>query len=73
MYSIVDSEDPAKWAEAIQGIRDRHRVVLQENIILKEHHSKKYCWKTQCEELVDRLWKMVYGKVSRLFPFKFLL
>ena len=72
-YSIVDSEDPAKWAEAIQGIRDRHRVVLQENIILKEHYSKKYCWKTQCEELVDRLWKMVYGKVSRLFPFKFLL
>ena len=23
-YSIVDSEDPAKWAEAIQGVRDRH-------------------------------------------------
>ena len=67
-YSIVDSEDPAKWAELIQGVRDRHRVVLQENIILKDHYSKKYCWKTQCKELVDILWKMVYGKVSPMFP-----
>ncbi|XP_067020801.1 uncharacterized protein [Acropora muricata] len=61
LYSIVDSEDPAKWAEAIQGVRVRHKVVLQENKILKEHYSKDYCWKKQCEELVDRLWKMVYG------------
>ena len=62
-YSIVDSEDPAKWAECVEGVRDRHRVVLRENKMLKEHYSKEYCWKTQCEELVDRLWKMVYGKV----------
>ena len=63
-YSIVYSEVPARWAEAIQGVHDRHRVVLQENKILKEHYSKDYCWKKLCEELVDRLWKMVYGKVS---------
>ena len=66
LYSIVDSEEPAKWAEAIQGVRDRHKVVLEENKILKEHYSKKYCWKKQCEEFIDRLWKMVYGKVSPL-------
>ena len=71
LYSIVDSEDPAKWAEAIQGVRVRHKVVLQENKILKEHYSKDYCWKKQCEELVDRLWKMVYGKVSPLICFYF--
>ena len=70
-YSIVESEDPAEWAEAIQDVRDRHRVVLQENKILKEHYSKEYCWKTQCEELVDRLWKMVYGKVLPCFPLCF--
>ena len=68
-YSTVDSEVPAKWAEAIQGVRDRHRVVLEESKILKEHYSKKYCWKKQCEELIDRLWKMVYGKVSPLIGF----
>ena len=70
-YSIVDSEDAAKWAQAIQGVRDRYKVVLQENKILKEHYSKKYCWKTQCEELIDRLWKLVYGKVLPYFPLCF--
>ena len=65
-YSVVDSEDPSKWAECVEGVRDRHRVVLQENKMLKEQYRKKYCWKTQCEELVDRLWKMVYGKASPL-------
>ena len=62
-YSVVDSEDASNWAERVAGVRDRHRVVLRENKMLKEHYSKEYCWKTQCEELVDRLWKMVYGKV----------
>ena len=62
-YSVVDSEDPSKWAERVAGVRDKHKVVLQENKMLKEGYRKEYCWKTQCEKLVDRLWKMVYGKV----------
>ena len=62
-FSVVNSEDPSKWAQCVQRVRDRHRVVLKETKILREHYRKKYCWKTQCEELVDRLWKMVYGKV----------
>ena len=70
-YRIVDSEDPVKWAEAIQGVRDRHEVVLEESQMLKECYNKKYCWKKQCEELVHRLWKMVHGKVSPLFSLKF--
>ena len=70
-YSIVDSEDPAKWAEAIHYVRDRHRMVLLEHKLVKEHYSKEYCWKTQCEELIDRLWKMVYGKVLPCFPLCF--
>ncbi|XP_067021834.1 uncharacterized protein [Acropora muricata] len=60
-YSVVDSEDPSKWAECVEGVRERHKVVLRENKMLKEHYSKEYCWKTQCGELVDRLKKMVYG------------
>ena len=72
--SIVgDSGDPAKWAEAIEDVRDTHGVVLEGSKILKDHYSKKYCWKTQCKELVDRLWKMVYGKVSLLSLLKLLL
>ncbi|XP_074621186.1 uncharacterized protein LOC141879794 isoform X5 [Acropora palmata] len=60
-YSVVDSEDPSKWAECVQGVRDKYRVLLHENKMLREFYSKMYCWKTQCEELVDRLWKMVFG------------
>ena len=70
---IRDSGDPARWAEAIEDVRDRHGVVLEESKILRERYNKKYCWKTQCKELFDRLWKMVYGKVSPLFSLKFLL
>ena len=73
-YSIVgDSGDPAKWAEAIKAVRNRHKVVLGESETLKQYYSEKYCWKKQCEELVDRLLKMVYGKVCPLFSLKFLI
>ncbi|XP_015765567.1 PREDICTED: uncharacterized protein LOC107344434 [Acropora digitifera] len=61
-YSIVgDSGNPGKWAEAIEDVRDRHGLVLRENKMLIEHYSEEYCWKKQCGELVDRLWKMVYA------------
>ena len=51
--SIVgDSGNPARWAEAIEDVCDRHTVVLQESKILKEYYSKEYCWKTQCENLL---------------------
>ena len=71
-YSIVaDSGNPAKWAEAIQGVHGRHELVLEESQVLKDYYSKKYSWKKQCEELVHKLWKMVYGKLSPLFSLKF--
>ena len=64
---IVDSEDPGKWAEAIESVCVRHEVILKEIKLFKEQYSKGYCWKRQCEELVNRLWEMVCGKVSSLF------
>ena len=64
---IVDSEDPAKWAEAIESVRARHKVILGKIKQLKKQYSKKYCWKRQCEELVGRLQEMVCGRVSSLF------
>ena len=66
-YSIVDSEDPAEWAKGIQRVRGKHGVLLKESIMLKEVYGKEYCWKKQCEELIDTLWKMIYGKVLPLF------
>ena len=64
---IVYSEDPAKWPKKIEKVRVRHRAVLQENKILKENYGKEYCWKRQCQELVDRLWKMAYGRYHLCF------
>ena len=64
---IVDSEDPAKWAEAIESVRIRHKVILGKIKQLKKQYSKTYGWKRQCKELVDRLQEMVCGKVSSLF------
>ena len=66
-YFIVDSEDPAKWAEAIERVRIRHKIILKEIKLLKEEYGKEYCWKRQCVELVDRLREMICGKVSSLF------
>ena len=70
---VADSVNPARWAAAIENVCGRHELALGESKILKEHYSKKYCWKTQCEELVDRLWKIVFGKLSSLFSLKVLL
>ena len=65
--SIVDSDDPAKWAEAIEGVCVRHSVCLEENKMLRECYGKKYVWKTQCEALVERLWGMISDDQGTVF------
>ncbi|XP_044170453.1 uncharacterized protein LOC114951019 [Acropora millepora] len=57
--SIVDSDDPAKWAEAIERVCGRHRVCLEEIKMLRECYGKKYIWKTQCKALVEQLRRMI--------------
>ena len=65
--SIVDSDDPARWAEAIEGVCVRHSVCLEENKMLRECYGKKYVWKTQCKELVERLWGMITDDQGTVF------
>ena len=59
---IVNSDDPAKWAKAIEGVRVRHRMRLKEVKALKISYGETYSWKEQCKALVERMWKMVHGK-----------
>ena len=66
-FSIVDSDDPAKWAEAIKRVCGRHRVCLEENKMLRECYGKKYRWETQCEALVGRLWGMISDDQGTVF------
>ena len=59
---IVNSDDPAKWAEAIEAVRTRHRMRLEEIKALRASYETMYSWQKQCEALVNRLWKMSHGK-----------
>ena len=58
---IVDSDDPTAWAEAIEGVRVRHKLRLEEIKALRRSYEKTYSWKEQCDALVDKMWRMVHG------------
>ena len=58
---IVNSDNPGKWAEAIEAVRTRHRMRLEEMKSLRASYGKMYSWKEQCEALVNRMWKMSHG------------
>ena len=58
---IVNSDHPAKWAEAIEAVRTRHRMRLEEIKALRACYGEMYSWKEQCEALVKRMWKMSQG------------
>ncbi|XP_068716918.1 uncharacterized protein [Montipora capricornis] len=57
---IVCSNDPAKWAKKIEGVRAKHKKRLREMTSLRESYKEKFCWKEQCGNLVEKLWKMVH-------------
>ena len=59
---IVKSDDPAEWAEAIETVRSRHGMRLQEIKSLRISYGEMYSWKEQCEALVNRMWKIHHGK-----------
>ena len=59
---IVNSDDPAEWAKAIEAVRIRHGMRLQEIKSLRASYEEMYSWKEQCEDLVNRMWKMSHGK-----------
>ena len=59
---IVCSDDPAEWAKAIEGVRCRHQIQLEEVKTLKSCYGEVYIWKEQCKAPVESMWKMVYDK-----------
>ena len=58
---IVYSDDPVKWAEAIEAVRIRHAMRLQEMKVLRASYREVFSWSEQCNALVERMWKMVHG------------
>ena len=59
---IVNSDDPAEWAKAIEAVRLRHGMRLQEIKSLRASYGERYSWKEQCEALVNRMRRMGHGK-----------
>ena len=56
---IVYSDDPVKWTEAIEAVRIRHAMRLQEMKVLRASYRGVFSWSEQCNALVERMWKMV--------------
>ena len=64
---VIDSDDPNEWAKAIAAIRQKSRTQRLEGIQrLRRSYDERFSWEGQCQALVDRMWKMVYGKKSKL-------
>ena len=59
---IVNSDDPAEWARAMEAVRMRHGMRLQEIKSLRASYGEMYSWKEQCEAVVNRIQRMGHGK-----------
>ena len=60
---IVNDDDPVKWAESIEAVRAKHRMCLEETKSVRSLFGEKYSWTKQCEILVERMLRMVHGKI----------
>ena len=55
MY-VLDSEDPLVWANKIREIRNKGPTQQAlEAKQLREEYMREYCWKDQCDKLVDKI------------------
>lgn len=50
---IVNSE--ADWTEEIKKVRENLEVRLEEARMLRDGYKKKYCWRNQCADFVEKL------------------
>ena len=63
-HSVVDSEDPADWAEAIKAIHQKDRKIrLEETKFLCEKFAARYSWESQCNVLVDNMMHLTFGNM----------
>ena len=63
---IVNSDDPAEWAKAIEAVRIRHGITLQEIKSVRAFYGQIYSWKEQCETFVNRMRRLGRGKTCLL-------
>ena len=62
-HSVVNNEDPVKWAEAIKAVcRKERKVRLREAFLLRQTYAETYQWKEQCSTLVEKMLQMIKGQ-----------
>ena len=62
-HYVVSSEDAALWAKKIKEIWAKKRETrLKEAKDLRENYGKKYIWEEQCNDLVERMKKVLDGR-----------
>ena len=60
---VIDSDDPKEWARKIAAIRKIPKIQLLGEIErLRRCYEERFSWERQCKTLVDKMWKIVYGK-----------
>ena len=60
---VLDSEDPQVWAKEISNIRAKGPTKLADEAKqLREEYMRQYCWKDQCDKLVDKMMEIVPSK-----------
>ena len=60
---VLDSEKPQDWADKIRELRNKGPTQLaREAKQLREEYVRQYCWKDQCDKLVNILMEIVPSK-----------
>ncbi|XP_068689221.1 D-inositol 3-phosphate glycosyltransferase-like [Montipora foliosa] len=59
---VVNSEEPAEWAEAIKSVRKMRRDIrLKETKNLRIQYAEVYSWEKQCDELLKMMFDTLLG------------
>lgn len=55
-YSVVESDEPEEWGEAIRRIRKKPRAIrLEEARELRSRYHQRFKWQDQCAALVEKI------------------
>ena len=67
---IVNSDKPEDWSKAIKNVRQKEREKrLKEMQRLRKSYEQTYNWEKQCETLVRKIRRKVFGRQVLFFPF----
>ena len=62
-HSVVKSENPKDWANAIRVVREKDREMrLEECKALRKNYAKKHKWQDHCNRLIEIMRNICQGK-----------